>query len=198
MKKVIFGALLMIVTIWAVHADLSDSLFCKVNKEQVVISLKQTEWYYLCQDTISSLEHLIIQTAMDLDKIDQYISKHRNLWYRVWLKHEKTALIDQLQKARESIVSNMKKFENNLIKKYVQYFLLKITPYKKQLQKSVAKIEILNMSGYATRELNNYLYLLTWQLTTIDALGKAKTMEELLPLLSTYVYFKKEIIWSYE
>jgi hypothetical protein len=137
------------------------------------------------------LEHLIIATAKDLMKIETYISKGRDLDYRKTLKIEKKALLDKLQASRLTILTNMKTFESSILQKSIQYFVIKITPYKIKLQKSLIKIQLL--SGFATPLLNSYELLLKAQVATIDGLSKVTTMAELADLLAKYVYLKKEI-----
>lgn len=198
MKKIIVIAILALFSIWAVSADLSDWLFCLVRKDDVIISLKQTAGYYNCQDTIISLEHLIFETAKDLMKIQTYINKGRNLEYRKTIKIEKQALIDKLQLSKKTIVTNMKTFESNLLQKSVQYFIIKVTPYKIRLQKSLIKIDTLVASGFATSSLNIYANLLRTQIATLDSLSKAASTQELNVLLAKYVYLKKIIEWKSE
>ncbi len=182
--------------LWTAHADLSDGLFCSIKKTEVTISLKQTTGYYKCKDTIVSLESLIITTAKDMMKIQTYINRWRDLDYRKDIKLQKKSLLDTLQLSRTTIITNMKTFESALIQKSIKYFILKITPYKLSLQKSLAKIALL--SGVATPWLNFYAQLLTAQVTTIDGLAKAQTAQELSDLLTKYVYLQKEIAWKSE
>lgn len=137
------------------------------------------------------MEHLIIATAKDLMKIQTYINRGRDVEYRKVIKVQKIALLDKLQGSRITIATNMKSFESTLIQKSVQYFIIKIAPYKLRLQKSLVKIDAL--SGVATPSLNAYASLLKLQVATIDALAKATTMTQLTDLLANYVYLKKEI-----
>lgn len=196
MKKIILLAIFALLSIWTVSADLSDWLFCLIRKDEVIISLKQTTWYYKCKDTLVSLEHLIIDAAKELMRVQIYINRGSDLEYRKSIKIQKKALLDKLQVVRITIGTNMKTFESNLIQKSVQYFIIKITPYKIGLQKSLVKIDVL--SGVATPFLNSYALLLKAQVTTIEKLGKIATMPELTDLLAKYVYLKKEIEWKYE
>jgi hypothetical protein len=198
MKKIIVIAILMVVSIWTVSADLSDWLFCLIKKEAVIISLKQTEWFYKCNETIVSLEQLIINTAKDLMKIQSYINKGRDLEYRKAVRDVKKALLEKLQVSRTTILTNINTFQTTLLKKSVQYFIIKITPYKISLQKSLVKIDALVASGFATPSLTSYATLLKAQVTVLDSLSKVTTTKQLNDLLAKYVYLKKEIAWKSE
>ena len=191
MKKIVVIVIFILLGIWRVSADLSDWLFCLIKKDQVTISLKQTQWYYKCTDTIVSLEHLIIATAKDLMNIQTYINRGRDLDYRKTIKLQKKSLLDILQLSRTTILTNMKTFESTLIQKSIQYFIIKITPYTVKLQKSLLTIQAL--TGIVTPELNSYTLLLKAQVDTIDQLSKATTQVELTHLLTQYVYLKQEI-----
>jgi hypothetical protein len=87
----------------------------------------------------------------------------------------------------------MKTFEGTLIQKSIQYFIIKITPYKVGLQKSLVKIDALNASGFGNSYLASYTLLLKQQVATLDTLSKATTTKDLDALLATYVYLKKQI-----
>ena len=198
MKKVIVIAVFMLLGIWTVSADLSDWLFCSIRKDEVTISLKQTTGYYKCKDTIVSLEHLMVETAKDLMKVQTYLNRGRDVEYRKTIKTQKQDLIKKLQTSKATIVTNMKTFESSLLQKSVQYFIIRVTPYKINLQKSLVKIQILTLSGFATPSLSSYAILLKAQVAVLDSFSKITTTQELADLLAKYVYLKKEIEWKSE
>ena len=198
MKRILLLTILLLFSVWAVSADMSDSLFCLVRKDTVVISLKKTTGYYNCKDTIASLEQLIIKTAKDLMKVQIYINNGRDVSYRETIKTEKQSLIDTLLLSKKAIVTNMNTFQTNLLQKSVQYFIIKNTPYKISLQKSLAKIDILTASGFSTPSLASYEKLLKAQVATLESFNKISTTQELNELIKKYVYLKKEIVWRYE
>jgi hypothetical protein len=107
------------------------------------------------------------------------------------LQTQKQALLDSLLFSRITILTNIKTFEANLLQKSIQYFIIKVTPYKIRLQKSLVKIQAL--SGFATPELNAYELLLKTQVSIIEKISTIKTKEELSFLLAQYVYLKKII-----
>jgi hypothetical protein len=79
-------------------------------------------------------------------KIQTYINRGRDLDYRKQLKIDKKNLLDILQLSRKNIITNIEIFQSNLIQKSVQYFIIKITPYKIRLQRSLIKITALTLS----------------------------------------------------
>ena len=196
MKKVLLIVVLSILGLWTASAGLSDWFFCQVKSEEVVISLKKTEWFYKCKDTIVSLESLILQTAKDLMTVQTYINRWRDRDYWLRVKREKITSLERYQFVRKNIIENMKTFEDNLVLKSIRYFVIAITPYKINLQRSLVKIDA--MSWTLTSPLIVYRTLLHEQVATIEALSQSKTIDEIVPLLTKYIYLKKEISWRYE
>lgn len=196
MKKVLLIVVLSILGLWTASAGLLDWFFCQVKSEEVVISLKKTEWFYKCKDTIVSLESLILQTAKDLMTVQTYINRWRDRDYWLRVKREKITSIERYQFVRKNIIENMKTFEDNLVLKSIRYFVIAITPYKLNLQRSLVKIDA--MSWTLTSPLIVYRTLLHEQVATIEALSQSKTIDEIVPLLTKYIYLKKEISWRYE
>lgn len=196
MKKLFAIGICVLLSIWTVSADLSDSLFCLVRKDNVIISLKQTSWYYKCKDTIASLEKLIINTAKDLIKIQTYINKWRDVDYRKPMKIQKQALFTTLMASKNTITVNMQTFETNLLKKSVKYFILRVTPYKVSLQKSLVKIR--KFTWDITPAISLYTQLLQAQITTIDSFKNVTTTAQLSDVLAKYVYLKNALLWKSE
>lgn len=196
MKKMLLIVCLMMLWIWTASAELSDWFFCQVRSEEVIISLKKTEGFYKCNDTIASLESLIMQNAKDLMLIQWYINRGTDRDYWIGIKQLKLATLEKYQIARKNIIANITTFENNIVKKSIYYFVISITPYKINLQRSLVKIGA--MSGSLPSTLQSYAVLLKEQVATIESLGKVETLPELIPLLTKYIYLKKEISWRYE
>lgn len=196
MKKILLIAIVSIIGLWTANAGLSDWFFCQIRSNEVVISLKKAESFYRCKDTIVSLESLILQTAKDIMTLETYINRWRDKDYWVGAKKDKTIILEKYQLVRKNIIENMKIFEENLVIKSIQYFILSITPYKVNLQRSLVKID--TMSWSLTSALLSYRTLLHGQIVTIDDLSAVTTIEKLAPLLNKYIYLKKEIQWRYE
>ena len=119
MKKVLLIGVLSILGLWTASAGLSDWFFCQVKSEEVVISLKKTEWFYKCNDTISSLESLILSTAQDVMTIQTYINRWRDRDYWLRVKREKITSLERYQFVRKNIIENMKNFKVNLVNKSI-------------------------------------------------------------------------------
>ena len=169
---------------------LEDKLSCALNNKDITVSLNKTAGSS-CKAYIAYIEQTMRQTARDLFTIQEYVTQGHDTDYRQQVKKDKLALIDKFQGVRLNIIASMKTFEDNLLKKSLDYFILKVTPYKIQLTRSLFKLSVL--TGGIPPDVKKYQTLLSGEVETIDKIGKAKSFEELIPLLSGYIYFKQEI-----
>lgn len=192
MKKILFAILCILFWYWSVHAALSDGFFCLLKSEQVVISLEKTSWFYACNDVILSLESMLVEAAYDLQTIDQYLSRWRDVAYWTTIRNDKLIMIDKLHVTRKNIIQNISVFENNLVVQSVYYFIISITPYRLSLYHTLRS---LTWESLATE---TYRSLLKKQIETIESLSRVQNISQLIPLLDSYIYFKKQLSWKFE
>lgn len=195
MKKIIIIVMVLTllpsVSFWYMEAK----LFCRINQNVIKVSLSPQDGSK-CKSYIAYMEQTMRQTAKDLYTIQWYINRRQDVEYRTQVKKEKLASIDTLQWLRLNIIDSMKSFESALLKKLVDYFLLKNTPYLLQLTKSLSKLSLL--TGDQPPEVTRLYTLMSWQVQTLEKISKVQTIEELIPLLNGYIYFKQQISWKSE
>lgn len=184
-------SLLPSVSFWYMEAK----LFCRINQQAIKISISSKDGSK-CQSYIVYMEQTMRQTARELYTIQWYINKRQDVDYWTQIKKEKLASIDTLQWLRLDIIASMKSFELALLRKSVDYFTLKTTPYKLQLTKSLSKL--LALTWAQSSDVTRLTTLMSWQVQTLDKIAVVQTFEELIPLLNGYIYFQKEISWKSE
>ena len=170
-------------------------LFCRINQQVIKVSISPKDGSK-CQSYIAYMEQTMRQTARELYTIQWYINKGQDVDYWSQVKKDKLASINTLQSLRLDIIASMKSFELALLKKSVDYFTLKTTPYKLQLTKSLSKL--LALTGTQSPDVVRLTMLMSWQVQTLEKIATVKTFEELIPLLNGYIYFQKEISWKSE
>ena len=136
------------------------------------------------------------KNARDLYTLQWYITHGQDVDYRQQVKKDKLAEIDKLQAIRLNIIASMKTFESNLLKKALQFFLLKIAPYRTQLKQWLAKFSAL--TGTISPDLQRHISIISGQIQVIDKLYTVETFDQLIPLFNAYLYFNKEIQWKSE
>lgn len=195
MKKIVIIVMVLVclpsVSFWYMEAK----LFCRINQNVIKVSLSPQDGSK-CKTYITYMEQTMRQTAQDLYTIQWYINKKQDVEYWVQVKKDKLASIDTLQSLRLNILASMKSFESALLKKLVDYFTLKNTPYLLQLTKSLSKLSLLTWEQ--PPEVTRLHMLMSWQVQTLEKISKVQTIEELIPLLNGYVYFKQQISWKSE
>lgn len=195
MKKIVIIVLVLTClpsfSFWYMEAK----LFCRINQQAIKVSISSKDGSK-CQSYIAYTEQTMRQTARELYTIQWYINSRQDVDYWTQIKKEKLKSIDTLQWVRLDIIANMKSFELALLRKSVDYFTLKIAPYKLQLTKSLLKLSILTWTQ--SSDIARLSLLMSWQVQTLDKIAKVQTFEELIPLLNGYIYFQKEISWKSE
>ena len=174
---------------------MESRLFCRINQNVIKVSISPKDGSK-CQSYVAYIEQTMRQTARELYIIQWYINKRQDVYYRLEIKKEKLASIDTLQGLRLDIIASMKSFESALLKKSIDYFITKVTPYRLQLTKSLAKLSLFTWEK--SSEVTRLITLMSGQVQTIDKIAQVQTFEELIPLLNGYIYFKNEISWKSE
>jgi hypothetical protein len=85
----------------------------------------------------------------------------------------------------------MKTFEANLLQKTVNYFLQRTLSYKTKIQRNY--IAATTYTGNGGVYVSDYKALLSGQLQLFTKISQVKTIEELAPLMDTYVYLKQKL-----
>jgi len=195
MKKIVSIVLVLACLPLSTFWYMEDRLFCRINQDVIKVSINSKDGSK-CQSYIAYIEQTMRKTARELYTIQWYINKKQDVQYWSEIKAEKLASIDTLQGLRLDIIANMKSFELWLLRKSVDYFTLKVAPYRQQLTNSLAKLSLYTWNS--SPEITRLITLMSWQVQTIDKIAEVQTFEELLPLLNGYIYFKKEISWKSE
>ena len=195
MKNILFAVLVLVCLPSFGFWYMENRLFCRINQDAIKVSINPKDGSK-CQSYIVYMEQTMRQTAREVYTIQWYINKKQDVTYRLEIKKEKLASINTLQGLRLDIMANMKSFEFALLKKTVDYFIVKVTPYRSQLVKSLANLSVYTWERPS--DVNRFISLMSWQVQTIDRIAQVQTFEELLPLLNGYVYLKQQILWKSE
>jgi len=173
---------------------LEENFFCILKKDDIRISLNKTNGYK-CNEYIKSIEKSMTDTYKDLLTIQWYIDKKQNLGYRKPVKQEKIKKINDLQVFRLKLKDSMKVFEDNLLKKYKEFFLADIDSYKWKLKRALFNLNNLSWN-ISNIYLHKYTIPVQQQLDTIQQISQTTGFQELLVLVNKYVYLKKQMEWK--
>ena len=169
-------------------------LFCRINQQAIKVSISPKDGSK-CNSYVAYVEQTMRQAARDIYTLQWYINAGQDVNYWTQVKKDKLTSIDTLQALRLNILASMKSFELSLLRKSVDYFMLKVAPYRLQLTSSLAKLSLLTWNQQ-TPETIRLTTLMSWQVQTIDKIAQVQTFEALIPLLNGYIYFQNEIWWK--
>ena len=194
MKKIVLITMVCFLFLGTGFGYLEENFFCILKKDDIRISLKKSDGNR-CSEYIKTIEQSMKNNYKDILIIQWYIDKKQNLGYRKQIKQEKIKKINDLQDFRLKLKNSMKMFEDNLLKKYQEFFLDSINLYKWKLKRTLFNLNNLSWTVWNTY-LQKYTAPVQQQLDTIQKISETTGFRELLVLVNKYVYLKKQMEWK--
>ena len=190
-KKIFILWFLLFTMMWVSFWYEDKGLYCAIKDKNIKISLNKNDGGK-CTEYIKYLEQKMKDVYKDILVIQWYIKKRQDATYRRPIKEEKTKLLNDLQKRRLNILINMRTFENNLLAKSKELFLVKIQTHKKKLESALMKMEALSGSV----GIDRYIQLTRSTLNTIKNIENSKTLTRFNEKVKEYIYFTKQLEWK--
>lgn len=176
-------------------AYMEDKLYCNLKSNSVLISLQKSDGYK-CNVYILEVEKMMKRTYNDIKTISKYIEKKQDVDYRKPLKSKKEDEFEKLENMRYLIKQKMSEFENNLLAKYKGYFKKQNSIYQKKIESSFSKIITLSWTIHYTETVKKMTNLFDMQIAIMQKIDEAKDFNELMKLISSYVYLRQQIEWK--
>jgi len=176
-------------------AYMEDKLYCNLKSSAVLISLKKSDGYK-CKVYITEVEKMMKRNYTDIKTIDKYIEKKQDVVYRREIKEKKEWEFDKLTNMRYLIIDKMSEFELNMLSKYKEYFKKKNLTYQTKIEKSFSKILTLSGTIHDTETVKKMTKLFDMQIAIMKKIDESKDFNELMKLISSYVYLRQEIEWK--
>lgn len=198
MKKKIISVLFILFGLFLSSysfAYMEDKLFCNLKSNGVLISLQKSDGYK-CNIYVLEIEKMMKRTYNDIQTINKFIEKKQDVEYRRPLKRKKEDEFKKLENMRYVIKQKMLEFENNLLAKYKEYFKKKNSAYQMKIESSFSKIVVLSWTIHDTPTVKRMTYLFDMQIAIMQKIEEAKDFNELMKLISSYVYFRQQIEWK--
>ena len=190
---VVFATLLFSQTFWY----LESRVFCNLENKNVTIFIKNEEWTVKCQNYLDTIYQLALKKYNEILAIRSYIQQGDDVYYRKKILEDKNAELLQLVNYRTQIKTAIDKFESALFDKYYNSLQKPMHIYYSDLE---AQYYLLANQDYLLREPNHPLKLaqLEQQMWNVNHILNAKNLDEIMEVLSSYIYLKKQIEWKYE
>ena len=197
MRKFLIAILLTFVTLWFSQSFwyFEGRLFCNINQQNVTIFFKNQEWTTKCQVYLDTIYQLAVQKYEEISLIREYISQWDDIYYWKWVLEEKKSELSQLINYRVQIKKAMSRFEDVLFDKYYNMIKWDMESYYSDIEtqyyalintdKSQRRADYLSVVEKYEQQIRNVSHILN-----------AENMDEMMEMVSSYLYLKKQLQWK--
>ena len=174
---------------------LEDKVYCNLENNNVTIFIKNEEWTVKCQSYLDTIYQLALKKYNEISVILSYIDQWDDVYYRKEVLEDKKSEFLHLVNYRTQIKTAILKFESKLFDKY--YVILQ-EPMKNYYSDLEAQYYILANQDVSLRKSNHSLQLaqLEQQMWNINHVLNAKNLDDIMEIISSYIYLKKQIEWK--
>ena len=189
---VVFMTLLSSQTFWylekVVYCDLED-------KNNVTIFIKNQGWNTKCKVYLDTLYQLALKKYNEILVIRSYIQQGDDVYYWKKVLEDKKSEFLQLVNYRVQIKTAIDKFEAAFFSKYYDMMKEPMQTYYVDLESQYNTL--LNQDA-SLRKSSDSLKLaqLEQQMWNVDHILKAENLDQIMEVLSSYIYLKKQIEWK--
>ena len=174
---------------------LENVVRCDLENENVIVFLKNEEWTTKCQTYLNTLYKLAKEKYSEISAIRSYINQWDDVYYWKEILEEKKSEFIQLVNYRSQIKMAMDKFEWLL---FNQYYSAMEKPMKIYYSDLEVQYYVLINQRPELRASNYSLKLaqLEQQMWNVKHILEAKNLDNIVEVLSSYIYLRKEIEWK--
>lgn len=187
---VVFMTLLFSQTFWY----LERVVYCDLEDKNVTIFMKNSGWLTKCQVYLDTIYQLAIKKYNEILVIRSYIEQGDDVYYWKDVLEDKKSEFLQLVNYRTQIKIAVDKFESALFNKYYDMLQEPMLIYYSELEKQYGLLAIQDAS---LRESDYSLKLaqIEQQMWNVNHILNADKLDDIMDVLSSYIYLKKQIEW---
>ena len=197
MRKIWIFILLVFVTLLSSQTFwyLEKTVYCNLENNNVTIFLKKGEWLLKCQTYLDTIYQLALKKHNEISTINSYINQGDDVYYWKNILEDKKSEFIQLVNYRTQIKTAIDKFETALFDKYYNILQKPMQLYYSELE---AQYDILAKQDVSLRKYDYSLRLvqLEQQMWNVNHVLNAKSLDDIMEVLSSYIYLKKQIEWK--
>ena len=161
----------------------------------MTIFIKNEEWTVKCQTYLDTIYQIALKKYNEISAIRSYIEQWDDVYYWKNVLEEKKSEFLQLVNYRAQIKTAIDKFESALFDKCYDILEIPMQNYYSELE---TQYYILANQEASQRKANHSLKLaqLEQQMWNVNHVLNAKTLDEIMEVVSSYIYLKKQIEWK--
>ena len=169
-------------------------VYCKIEDQNVTIFLKNGEWLIKCQTYMDTIYQLALKKYKEISTIRSYIDQWDDVYYRKWILEDKKAEFLQLVNYRTQIRTAITRFESQLFDKYYAILQEPMEKYYADLETQYHALLSQNISSKKSSDTIK-LTQIQQQMWNVSHIMKAKNLDDIMAVVSSYIYLKKQIEW---
>lgn len=182
----VFVTLLSSQTFWY----LEDKVYCNIEGQNVTIFLQWWKWLKKCQAYVDAIYQMAQQTYNEIMLIRGYISQWEDTYYWKKILEQKNSEFLQIVNYRIQIKTAIDTFENSIFNQYSTILKKEMTSYYTKLDNMYDDLSKKNTSAGSLK-----LMQVEQQMWNVDHILKAKNLDDIMNVLSSYIYLKRRIEW---
>lgn len=174
---------------------LESKVYCNLENNNVTIFMKNEEWTTKCQIYLDTIYQLALKKYNEISAIRSYIEQGDDAYYWKKILEDKNAEFLKLVNYRTQIKTAIDKFESALFDKYSYSLKKPMQTYYSELE---SQYYILVNQDVSLRKSDHSLKLtqLEQQMWNVNHIINAKNLDEIMEVVSSYIYLKKQIEWK--
>ncbi len=157
--------------------------------------MKNEEWTVKCKTYLDTIYWLALKKYNEISTIRSYIDQGDDIYYWKKILEDKKAEFLQLVNYRTQIKTAIDKFELVLFDKYYDILREPMEMYYSDLQNEYLNMinqdALLRSSDYSLR-----ISQIQQQMWNVSRVLNAKNLDEIMSVVSSYIYLKKQIEWK--
>ena len=187
----VFMTLLSSQTFWY----LESKVYCNLENKNVTIFTKNEEWTVKCQTYLDTIYQLALKKYNEISTIRSYINEWDDVYYWKRVLEGKKSEFLQLVNYRTQIKTAIDKFESALFDKYYNILYKPMQVYYSDLE---SQYYSLTNQDTSLRKSNYSLKLaqIEQQIWNVNHVLHAEKLDDIMEVLSSYIYLKKQIEWK--
>ncbi len=171
-----------------------NKVYCSFENKNVTISIKKSEGADRCKTYMDTIYQLALKKYNEISSIRSYIAQGDDVYYWKQILEEKKSEFIQLVNYRTQIKTAIDKFESALFDKYYDALQKPMQTYYSDLK---VQYDILTNQDTLLRKSDYSLRLsqLEQQIWNVDHILNAENLDDIMSVVSSYIYLKKQLKW---
>lgn len=171
-----------------------NKVYCNFENKNVTISIRKIEWADRCKTYMDTIYQLALKKYSEISAVRSFIAQGDDVYYWKKVLEEKKSEFVQLVNYRTQIKTAVDRFELALFDKYYNLLYKPLKTYYSDLETQY--YILVNQTASKTSKTSLKIAQLEQQMWNVNHILEAKNMDDIMEVVSSYIYLKKQIEWK--